>query len=770
MQSALCRVVLAAVFTTAAGAAQNAQDPITKIVPIRVVGHDDDMPRPGVDVYLLNGEAVQIDGDGFLIAEDQSVRRLRHAQTVRTDPEGRAQLTSARQLRGWHLNIAEPFVRAEQPKLVDDVWVIRVSENSPIGVRVVDADNKPVVGFPVALHAANRDMAVAITDKTGRAMLGISKDFKARAVICPAGWIGSRDGFPTVADSLAGRRGATLKLPPYGSIRLRRLRGGMSQPDAVRATQFSHPTDFSHLNAQINCTAKKANGVVYPYVALGTKLTSYPQFGGRERIETNGPTRAGEVRDIDIDLGPVITLQCVGLDKAKGHFSVSVRLVTDAGEVSITATRLRRSGGFSINLGRAIKGTRLLRFDVDAAEYSSSQACDHALQTTSLDLGKCELVAHGPQLHGYVLDEAGQPVAGARVTMSMQPKGDHAYRQRTDAKGYFASSGPLLRDQDGKPANLYAWARLGRSASEPTQGVASEVTLVMKPGTPSKHKPIATNGSVVVQLTSIHGARDLRTVLKLHGRWGVGRFPTAKPLPDGGTEITFSGLRGGTYRLLANAPDHGKFVVFEELIVPGDGPCTDKRLLGLDFLKHMRKAVVRVVDEQGVPIAGAKITLPDAPRATDGTGSATLYLGRTTKTMGAVQMPGMRTVRRDDWSEGLVVTLEKASNLQIRVKGLPADVARDNIEIWLRDIDSESFEGPRGMLQAKDSVSVPLPARGNYRLRLQVTHRTRGGSTSRTVHMAAETVAIGENKDLNIDYVLDAATVARLRDVLKQPR
>jgi hypothetical protein len=769
MQNLTPAVAFAALLTTAFGAAQETQatqDPIANVVRIRVIGAEDAIPRPGVVVHLRGDDDVQIDEHGYMVAEDEAVRRLRHATMVCTDPEGRAQLTTNRRLQWWDLNIAEPYLRHDNAKLVDGEWLIRVSEHEPVGVRVIDADGKAIAGFPVALHAAGADMAVAITDKTGRAMLGLAKDFTARAVICPAGWIGPHDAFPTVAESLAGRRGATMQLPPYGAMRLKRMRGGVLEPGPVRAQQFSHPTAYAHLNAQIQAGTKRANGVIYPYVALGIRVTSYPQFGGKGLREFDGPTNAGEVRDINIDLGPRMNLRCRGVAVAAVRGSVRVRLVTDAGQEEVMASH-EGKGNCVIDLGRAIKGTRLLRVDVDVAEHSVSQACDHSLQTATLDLGEFVLLAHKPQLRGRVLDAAGQPVAGANVVISPINQRNGGYRTTTNADGWFESSGPVLRDQDGVATQLFAMARQGELASEFVQGVGGEVTLKLQPAVPSTRQPIATNGSVVVQLTGNHDPAKAQQLLRLQGRFGVGRFPKTKSLPGGGTEITFYGLRGDTYQLLASAPDYGRFVLFDDLVVPGDGPCEDPRLLELDPSEHVRKVIARVVDEQAVPIAGARFMLPESVRTTDGTGHAALYVGRTATTEGTIEMPGKRTIRRNSWPDDLVVTLEQARELRVQVVGLPADLPRSDLEIWLRDDVRERFAGPREMLQTEDTVSMPIPARGSYHLHLLVTRRERNSSRSSTVHIDPTAIEIGDNVDRTLQFVLDDAVIVRLRELTK---
>ena len=766
MQCTLLRSLFAILLTAAFVVSQRGQDSVARVESIRVVGEADGMPRPGVGISLRGEAAVEIDAGGYLIAEDERVRRLRQSRMVRTNPKGSAKITAPMPLQPRDLVVAEPHVAVGQPNKVGDEWLIKVRDLVAVGVRVFDAEGKVMVGFPVALHAASKDISVAVTDKTGRALLGVSDEFKARAFICPAGWIGPRDGFPSVAESLSGRSGARLTLPPYGSLRFRRLRGGVSQPGLVRAQQFQHPTAYTHLSPAVRAVAKKANGVIYPYVALGLELRSYPPFGSRDSMNIVGPTKAGEMRDVDVDLGATITMRCTGFGTERIPHSLTVRLVTDAGTEKFYASH-RRDGHYEVELRRAIKGKRLLRVDVDGPKHTVAHVCDHALQAAAIGLGEIELLACEPQLTGRVLDADGKPVAQVRVAISGEDKPNSGYVKMTDADGRFTSSSPVLRDAKGEPIELFAKARHGKLASDRVRGVEGAVTLTLKPLPPPRHKPVATKGSVVVRLTSTANKRDLTPLLKLDGRYGVGRQPKQKTLPDGSTEFTWAGLRGGTYRLLASAPDHGRIILFENLVVPGDGPCTDPRLDGVDHLQHMRKAVVQVVDEQSVPIAGARIMLPDQVRTTDGTGKATLYLGRDVKTVGTIQMLGKRTLRRDTWPKEFVVTLEQASSLTIHVAGLPADVPHADLEVWLRDEVRERFEGPRDMLPANHTVTVPMPPRGNYYLYLLVTKRVRNGSRSSTVHIGSEMVEIGANKDRRLEFQLDDKVVARLRQMLK---
>ncbi len=467
-----------------------------------------------------------------------------------------------------------------------------------------------------------------------------------------------------------------------------------------------------------------------------------------------------------IVMHPTLTAFAFAAVFVTGFPSLRVRLITDAEEREVYASR-QGDGRYLIELGRAIKGRQLLRINFDTERHSATLACDYALPAAAIDLGKVKLVACEPQLRGRVLDASGKPVAGATVVISPVDERNHGYIKSSDEDGRFCSSEPVIRDRDGVPIQLYAKASLGKLAAAFVRGSEGEVALTLTPVVEPTRKPIGVQGSVVVRLLGVQYLNMARDMLKLDGRWGSWHMPKFKGLLDGGVEITFSDLRAGTYRLLADAPDDGKFVVFDDLVVPGDGPCQDLRLKDLDCSKHYRKTVVQVIDDQSVPIAGARIMLPNLVRTTDGEGKVTIYFGRSAKTMGTIEMPGKRTERRSDWPDGLVIQLEKACQMRVRVVGLPADIPRRNLEVWLRGEDRNRFDGPREMMQKGDLVSLTLPARGKYRLNLRVASNGRFISG---VHVDAEPVAIGDDKDLELQLVLTEPEVERLREILKRLR
>lgn len=766
------RAFAVAVVVTAAPAVSQ-QDPVGRpaaVELVRVVGSADGMPRPGVLVYARSAgdAAARLDEQGYLIAEDQRVRIMRKVPKATTDPEGRAELRVGMPIRAWQLMVAPPHVVNGKPEKKDGAWFVKVDATPAVGVRVVDANGAPLADFAVALHAAGKDMAIAITDDTGRAVLGVPKEFAARAVLAPAGWIGPKQGFPSIAESLEGRRGVKLQLPPHGSLRLRRVRGGIPEAGPVRAGQFNDPTTYEQLCPTVSAWADKAKGVVYPFVALGLDLWSYPQLGSTSNLECKGPAKAGEVRDVDIDLGAVLTLRCDGLAAEVRRHSVTVRLVTDKGEEKRYAMR-RPDGRYEVKLGRRLEGTRIVRVLVDVKDFSGFAKCDHGLRAASIDLGTIRMSRTEPQLRGLVLDPDGKPVADLPVAVSEKSQRNTGYVVKTDAEGRFASRGPVLRDEYGAPVELYARVISKDYASEPVQAEGGKLTLNLKPRpkpTGPVPQPIRTDGSITVHVLDKLDWSKPQNAFRLVGDWSVGRLPRVAVQPDGTAKVTFRGLRGGTYRLLAPGADFHRFIALDGLEVPGDGPCTDPRLQGLTCADQMRTAVVRVIDEQGVPMAGASISVPGGAYRTDGTGAAKVYLGKKADTVATITASGKRTYRHSQWPDEVTIRLEPAADVVVEVPGLPADVPRDRVEIWLREDKRGSFDGPRRTMQGGNSVTMPIPPAGRYRLMLLATKRHRNGSRSSTIHAAKELVEIAENKDRKLVIKLSDDELARLRKAI----
>lgn len=117
--------------------------------------------------------------------------------------------------------------------------------------------------------------------------------------------------------------------------------------------------------------------------------------------------------------------------------------------------------------------------------------------------------------------------------------------------------------------------------------------------------------------------------------------------------------------------------------------------------------------------------------------------------------------------DGLVIRPPRASTLRIVVHGLPAELPRERIGVWVRHEQRERLEGPRAALDAQGMATVPTPVAANYVLWLLVYPPGTGTPSSwRGVAIRPDPVALGADPPAEITWALDAATVALLRQAL----
>ncbi|MEZ6037213.1 MAG: carboxypeptidase-like regulatory domain-containing protein [Planctomycetota bacterium] len=750
-------------------------DPIAQPITVVVVGHDDGLPRPGVPLYVsLPSPGATADADGWVLAEGPEVRRLRAATFVFTDPEGRATLGSSP--HPYALQVGEPYFRWGNPVVNGSEWKVVVGQHEPVGVRVVDAGGKPLADFPVALHAAGKDLSVAITDATGRAMLGVPPDFTARAVIAPAGWVGPKDGFPSIAESLAGRRGAVLTVPPHGTLRLMAVRNGQPVRESVNAVGFFAPDTYAPLCEQPGAAAKDAIGLVYPRVALGLELQSYSplQRYGAGLLSCTGPTEAGECKTVDLDLGPLITFRVQGVAATPHLIQPQVLLVTDGEELRASPDQ-RDDGTFVVDPRRALQGRKLLRIDLDVGagrpgHRSGTLLADRALPAKSIQLGEVVLAPVEPQLRGIVLDEHGKPAAGVHVAITPTGERNRGYVVESDAEGRFVSRHAIVRGDDGAPKQLFAYAYTDQLEAPVVQAVDGELTLTLKPRAEGR-KVVPQKGVVVARLRGVTEPEHLRMRVRLVSARSGEFMPRSVEVLEGGAGavVRFEGVRKGSFSLRVPAADGAPVEVLDAIEVSGEGECDDARLADIDCALAMRQVVVEVVDAVGVPVAGARLEGPASLRQTDGKGVARMWIGTNHEPSVLVSAPGWRSVRVEQWPAQQLVQLEPAGTLQVEIVGLPAEAPRERFEVWIRDAVRERFAGPRGKLAAGcDVVTIELPARGSYLPQLWLGKRDSppGSHAGSSVHYGTEPVEIGDAPAEPLRIVLTDEEIAQLQEML----
>lgn len=795
-----------AIALAVAVAAPRAQDREPAPTRIRVVSMDD-LPRPGVTLVSFDPKRLrEAPADGWVRTSDERILKHRFAVSVRTDPEGIAELPALSP--GHRVDAGAPFVGSHLERDGDD-FKLRVSQQELFTVRVLDAAGEHLRGFPVALYAGGREEAIARTGSTGLALLGMEPTFEARLTIAPSGWVGPRDAFPTVATVLARAR-AEMTVPAYGQVRLRPVRGG--KPTRVRAGDFQvyEPSIYS-----AHWHGAAVNGFELPCVALGQTLRGRVSFDGvTQMFQLRGPTALGECITFDVELErpmPCLALRlsaeaagAVGLPR-----NVDITVHTDQGHAYF---RTAVEGG-AVNVKAShLHGTRILRVDVDgetedreangrvtsARAWWATRTVDLAIADGALDLGEFALRAHPPLLRGIVLDETGAPVANALLTVTAKV-GDTT-RERgvgTGFDGRFLLVGPWPRDAEGTPASVVLSYAHGtdKRASQPLAPGSKVTFTVPKPAQIDANVPslvarfadLPQDWQQILSIEALRQPDDPAAVGVMHTSRlrGVGARPIEERDADG-TRLVWRGLRTGRYTLRVLAPlSHEALLQIEDLHVTPVG-CADARLTDLRIADGLHVVTLRVLDATGVPVAGASIEMhtrsapkqgkqsarSEPPRSysrrTDGQGRARVTVRRGAKFHAVVRAEGHRTLDVGELVDGADLRLEPAGTLQVAVLGLPPDIPRDKLSIYLRHAERGRLDltTDSAVVGGEDTARVALPARGRYHVQLMVATRTAESGWGTTI--ATRDVDLGEGAPTRVEFPVDAATLDRLRRRLSE--
>ncbi|MBL9075855.1 MAG: hypothetical protein JNL08_00040 [Planctomycetes bacterium] len=603
----------AGVLLTVSMAAQ--QEPLRAV---RVVLADG-TPMPGVPVHVVpmapqHGDEEFV--DGWYRPSHWHLRRLRAAATAHSDPDGIAAIAPG---PDQDVFVGAPFAVIGDER--DGAHrVLRVERLARYSVRALDHEGTPLRGFGLTLRAGDQVRAVALTDADGNAVFGVEPTLGMRVQVVPFGWIGPTEDLPMLPDARQQKHG-TLRLPPFGTVRVRTCRDGAPVP--------FHGQVAVHTPQPLGCFARPtpaACGVELWPVAVGTtlrgELWSRPS---RHEFTSAGPQRAGDVAVVDIELDPArapgraqLTCSVAVPDVDPPRCSLQLTAVSDAG-TWFALGRPDRTGRLQVEVEHGNLGGVLRRVDVFVEQrrpdgtwraYAASLPFDRPITEGTVDLGMLPLQPFAGVLRGRVVTEDGRPVplAEVRIAAGAPP---HRSFLRAQEDGTFEWVGPPLRAANGDLLPLQVEASKGAGTLAAQSGVqrdvaqGSSLTLVLPP-VPTAQLTVRLRADAALpwqQLQFVY--------VDAAGRRHALEFPLVQRC-QGETSVLLGPLPAGPYRLCLVVAPGLEVHRTDELQLPADA--REPVPLDLPVPPAAVTCRQRCVDAAGLPIVGAVAVV----RAPDG--------------------------------------------------------------------------------------------------------------------------------------------------------
>jgi hypothetical protein len=524
------------------------------------------------------------------------------------------------------------------------------------------------------------------------------------------------------------REPVVLQLPPTGAVEIV-VDDAVAVPAADLKVELRSPQELLVGPAFVAATTvEPMHGVAkFPWVGLGQRWRVVVRRSGQNRPTVHdftGPQLPGQtvVEHVTLqppDARPVLVMLVHDPDDAP-LAEQNLRIVMTArraGSRSTSTFDLRTDSRGVLrllledDLGEQAERTLALR----ATELGARVGVPEVLRPGDNDLGVVRLLPPPRLCSGVVLGPAGRPVAGARVSVSLQQRQQTSQWEplrdteavTTGADGRFAVQGEAGEGQLGVEVAAAGFLPLG---PEPFARGA-DLRLVLDAAA-------TVTGSVL--LGEVIEIQDVVVELSL------GERRVTERLDRRGAQgaFEFTGLPGGTASVRVRALGERDGILVDGVLLRPGEVTADPRLQDVDLAAGRRVVRFTVVGTDGLPVADAcAVVVPADPRATSFEGHLLDHgVGRIVATGTSLSLivfaKDHRTRRVDGVADGLRITL--LPSLAVRLR-LPADCrlpdASCRLDVWLRPRDLVAngsyvlYRGMTGTQSGDGALPWRAPAR-----------------------------------------------------------
>jgi protocatechuate 3,4-dioxygenase beta subunit len=582
-----------------------------------------------VDVGQLDQQAVQA-----RMAELRDIDALIEALATRyrTGADGTVRLPLPTQEVWAAARKDSWFGLAMENSIPKEGMTIECQLSKSVSARVVDEKGSPQASVPVDLRIGDEnrsDRVISIlTGEDGIARIRRLEMFQrdtsgsARFSVAIGGPLGATVEQVFDVEALPAEP-LLLVLPPSGRIEVR-VSDASGQPWATAAiVQLTIVDPAAAVNGVIEMRGEGSTALVSEGLATFTPAGLGRQFQARASrtdgsligdVAGFGPVSAGETARLEIVEragNSFIVGRIVGSDGqpvTSARLEIGVEVNAGGGRSSNNDNfRTDAAGRFRILIENPIlpegaKRTATVRQRQRGASAAAARVdLSWTLPPGDVDLGDLRLALAPMVAAGIVVDEAGEPVANAHVTLQEK----HSYGEgASEFYWSWIQGGEVFTGADGSFV-LNAEVESGEFLLSCMSSDYWCEGVIIRPGATGMQLVLRRGGSLNGTLLTDEGA-DLKDILiELTD-------PSAPPDPfgRGTTQVQSSGkfeyrvLRPGTYnlRLRLGSSDH-VFLELAGLMVTAGEVCADPRLNPLDARGLIRSLLIRAVDADGKKIS-----------------------------------------------------------------------------------------------------------------------------------------------------------------------
>lgn len=646
-------------------------------------------PAAGATVAMLDALRVFVHSEGPEPEPGDPLDAFDLALRVTADAHGRARLPRPRgeaRLAAWlEWSFAELRLFPGEPGPLR----LELIEDPPIEVRVVGEDGRPLAGIPVALRTAKSVVATRRTREDGLVLLFA----RGRRAELEQGEAFVQLGVP-LREAVFARVNAVrdgpieLVSPALGAVEVRLTVGGAEAQEAAPVTIGIRDGLREELAHEVQLTSileglAHDGRATFAHVGLGLEL--FAMVTPMQRPETGnefaGPARAGEVVVLAFELAERsvrLTGRLLGADHAAlGEVEAELRLNWPGGSWG-RRVLTDPEGAFFVDYPEQVDTTESLAVAVLAPARSAHAATFPVrLRPGDNDLGELVLAPLPLLVSGRVRDEAGNVLKGLVVEAwksfdaASGRMGEPLLKAVTDAAGRFE-----MHRAPPEAGGLALKIRKSGLRFGPESVVA---------GTEGLEIVVRATGSIALQVLC-------------EGLWfpNVRLLQAGVPLPfpeqshgGGAGKLSVDALLPGEYDLEWSHPWASERGFVRVVRVVAGARTTDPRLDPLDLRGAWPRVRLRIEDEAGAPVAGARLELwrdgSYAPYTMKPGRSELDVVAGPLPLRARLSAPGYRT-RELELDADATVVLTRGPRLELAAPTLP-ELPRDwEWAVWIRSV------------------------------------------------------------------------------------